>query len=51
MKKFDLELAKQGHPVQTRNGRPVRIICWDRKSEYPIVALIGTSGPRTQTNL
>lgn len=42
MKKFDLELAKQGHPVQTRNGRPARIICWDRKSDvYPIVALIG----------
>lgn len=31
MKPFDLELAKAGHPVQTRDGRPVRIICYDRK--------------------
>ena len=41
MKKFDLELAKQGHPVCTRDGKPARIICFDRKSEkYPIVALV-----------
>lgn len=41
MKEFNLELAKAGHPVQTRDGRPARIICYDRKdNEYPIVALI-----------
>lgn len=41
MKEFDIELAKAGHPVQTRDGRPVRIICFDRKDNYyPIVALI-----------
>ena len=27
-------------PVQTRNGRKARIICDDRKSDRPIVALI-----------
>lgn len=40
MKPFDLELAKAGHPVQTRDGRPARIICYDRKGNKPIVALI-----------
>ena len=40
IKKFDLELAKAGHPVQTRDGRPARIICYDRKGNKPIVALI-----------
>jgi len=40
MKKFDLELAKQGHPVCTRDGREARIICFDAKGEQPIVSLI-----------
>lgn len=41
MKEFDIELAKQGHPVCTRDGRKARIICFDRKSlHHPIVALI-----------
>ena len=41
MKPFDIELAKQGHPVCTRDGRKARIICFDRKSHtYLIVALV-----------
>lgn len=41
MKPFDIELAKAGHPVCTREGEPVRIICYDRKNtKYPIMALI-----------
>lgn len=42
MKPFDIELAKQGQPVCTRDGRPVRILCYDFKSleNTPIVALI-----------
>lgn len=32
-----LDLTK---PVQTREGDPVRIICTDRKGEYPIVGLV-----------
>lgn len=42
MKTFDLELAKEGHSVQTRDGRPVRIISYDRKCTdgTKIVALI-----------
>lgn len=40
MKPFDLDLAKAGHPVCTRDGRSARIICFDRKGSKPIVALI-----------
>lgn len=41
MKPFDLELAKAGHPVCTRDGRKVRIICFDKKDEdFPIIALL-----------
>lgn len=43
---FDVELAKKitsgevEGKVVTRDGRSVRIICWDRKGVNPIVALI-----------
>lgn len=40
MKEFDINLAKQGKPVCTRDGRKVRIICFDRGINKPIVALI-----------
>ena len=40
LKPFDLEAAKAGKPVCTRDGRKVRIICFDRKDVRPIVALI-----------
>lgn len=41
MKPFNLEEAKAGKPVCTRDGRNARIICFDLKHEYfPIVALI-----------
>lgn len=40
LKKFDLEAAKAGKPVCTKDGRKARIICFDRNWEYPIVALI-----------
>lgn len=40
MKEFDLEKAKAGHPVYTRDGREVRILCFDRQSDSPIVALV-----------
>ena len=40
-KPFNLEEAKAGRPVCTRNGQEVRIICFNAKSEnYPIVALV-----------
>lgn len=41
MKTFDLEEAKKGKPVVTREGRSVRIICWDcQNPDHPIVALV-----------
>lgn len=39
-KPFDLEKAKAGHKVCTRDGRPARIICWDYSHNMPIVAII-----------
>ena len=35
-----MEEAKQGKPVCTRDGRKARIICFDKKGDYPIVALV-----------
>ena len=42
LKPFSLELAKQGKPVCTRDGRKVRIICFDakRKNKRSIIALV-----------
>lgn len=43
MKQFNLEewLQDKSRKVVTRNGRPVRIVCWDKLgTEYPIVALV-----------
>ena len=45
LKPFDLEAAKSGKPVCTRNGQEVRIICFDAKLEnYSIVALVKEKG-------
>lgn len=46
MKPFDLEAAKAGKPVCTRDGRKVRIICFDtiNKGNYPIIALLEDKG-------
>lgn len=40
MKPFDIKLAKQGKPVCTRDGKPVRILCYDRASFKPISAIV-----------
>lgn len=42
MKPFDLEKAKAGAPVITRNGSAARIICFNRADadNYPLVALL-----------
>lgn len=41
MKEFDLEAAKSGKKVMTRDGRNVRIVCFDMKDPVkPIVALV-----------
>lgn len=53
MKPFDLELAKQGKPVCTRDGRAVRILCYDFISveDTPIIALVRTSEKQEGDNL
>lgn len=42
LKPFDLEAARSGKPVCTRDGRKVRIVCSDakRKDEKNIIALV-----------
>lgn len=40
MKEFNLEEAKAGKPVQTRDGRKARILAYDTKNDFPIVAAI-----------
>ena len=41
MKEFNLEEARQGKPVCTRDGRKVRILCFDLKdNNFPICAAV-----------
>ena len=42
LKPFDLEAAKLGKPVCTRDGRKARVLCYDFKQneEYPIVVAV-----------
>ena len=40
LKPFDLEAAKAGKPVCTRDGRKARIVCFDRINARPILALV-----------
>ena len=41
MKPFDLEKAKAGAEVCTRDGRPARIVCWDVKySGFPLAVVV-----------
>lgn len=44
LKPFDLEAAKAGKPVCTRDGRKARIICFDAKCNLPIIALVTNTG-------
>lgn len=49
MKTFDLELAKKGFPVCTRDGHDARIICFDRNAGIaPIVALVKSENTETE---
>ena len=45
LKPFNLEAAKSGKPVCTRDGRKARIICFDVKGDIcPIIALVEENG-------
>ena len=37
---FDVERAKRGDKVITRDGNDVRILCFDALGEYPVIALV-----------
>lgn len=44
-KPFNVESAKNGAKVETRDGKSVRIICYDKVADdYPIVALVNIGG-------
>ena len=48
-KPFNVEAAKNGAKVETRDGDSVRILCYDRKSNnlninFPIIALTNHNG-------
>ena len=40
LKPFDIQKAREGNPVCTRDGRKARIICFDRDWDMHIVALV-----------
>ena len=49
MKPFDIEKAKAGEAVCTRDGRDVRILCYDMKNEtHSIVGLVMTDSREHQ---
>lgn len=45
LKPFDVQKARAGKPVCTRDGRKARIICFDTKGDVcPIIALVEENG-------
>ena len=48
LKPFDIQKAREGKPVCTRDGRNARIICFDRESVASIVALIMDNNDREE---
>ena len=47
LKPFDIQKAREGEPVYTRDGRKARIVCYDFKGgDYPIIALVECRGNR-----
>ena len=40
VKPFDLEAAKNGAKIETRNGKEVEILRTDLKNKYPIIGII-----------
>lgn len=40
MKDFDLYAAMEGAKLRTMDGRPVRILCFNLRDKYPIIAAI-----------
>ena len=53
MKEFNLEeyLKDPSQKVITRDGRDVRIVCTDMRSEFPIVAIISNEDKNERVNI
>ena len=53
MKEFNLEeyLKNPSQKVITRDGRDVRIVCTDMRSEFPIVAIIRNEDKNERVNI
>lgn len=49
LKPFNLEEAKAGKPVCTRDGRKVRIVCFDRIDARPILALVPSTNGKGES--
>ena len=47
---FDIQKAREGKPVCTRDGRKARIICFDAKGDKPIIALVEMGTAETPNN-
>ena len=43
LKPFDIQKAREGKPICTRDGRKARIICFDRIDAKPILALVSST--------
>ena len=44
LKLFNIQKAREGKPVCTRDGRKARIVCFDAKGDQPIIALVEAKG-------
>ena len=38
---FDITKAREGMKAQTKSGKKVRILCYDKKGLYPVLGLVG----------
>lgn len=47
IKPFNLESARSGKPVCTRDGRKARVVCFDKAGAYPVIALVQEVGMET----
>ena len=50
LKPFDIQKAREGKPVCTRDGHKARIICFDAKGDKPIIALVEMGTAETPNN-
>lgn len=47
LKPFDIQKAREGKPICTRDGKKARIVCFDKGGIYPVIALVQEEGSET----